>query len=159
MVNDLTFTWEPVAHLLSCGLHDLGHKHWLEGMQEKADFPYDPDWEGYQRAEAANDFRIIAVRWRGHLVGYAGVRIYQSLQSRGVTCSYIQEYYIEPKFRKKNMAGIKLFRFIHEQLKIMKVKHTALHLPDIVRADRGGLGKFFKFIGYKTQGNLWTRSV
>ena len=158
-MNELTFTWEPVAHLLSCGLHDLGHKHWLEGVQEKEAFPYDPDWETYQRIEDSNEYKIIAVRWRGHLVGYAGVRIFKSIQSRGVVCSYIQEYYIEPKFRKKNMSGIKLFRFIHDQLKIMKVQHVALHLPDVVRVVRGGLGKFFKFLGYEAQGNLLTRSI
>lgn len=158
-MKDLTFTWEPVAYLLSCGLHDLGHKHWMEGVQEKSAFPYDPDWEAYKRIENSNEYKIIAVRWHGHLVGYAGVRIFSSIQSRGVTCSYVQEYYIEPKFRKKSMSGIKLFRFIHEQLKIMKVNHVAVHMPDIVRAERGGLGKFFKHLGYEPQGNLMARSI
>lgn len=159
LMENLTFTWEPVVQLLADGLHDLGHKHWLEGVKEKALMPYDPDWEAYQRIENNNEFRIIAVRWQGHLIGYAGIRIYNSIQSRGVVCSYIQEYYIEPAFRKKSGSGIKLFRFIHEQLAIMKVDAVTIHQPDIVRSQRGGLGKFFKYLGYETQGAFWMREI
>lgn len=159
LMNELTFTWEPITHLLSCGLHDLGHQHWLEGAPDKESFPYDPNWEVYHEIENANMFKIVAVRWRGHLVGYAGVRIFESMQSRGVMCSYIQEYYISPKFRTKGMSGIKLFRFIHEQLQLMRVYHVTVEQRDIVRAEDGGLDKFFDHLGYESHGKMRTKRL
>lgn len=158
-MENLTFTWEPVAYLLTCGLHDLGHQHWLEGVPDKISFPYDPDWEAYDRMEKNNSGRIIAVRWAGHLIGYADVRIFTSMQSKNVTCGYIQEYYITPRFRKKGMCGIKLFRFIEEQLRLMKVQHVAIEERDIVRSDRGGLGNFFRFLRFNTHGKVWSKSL
>jgi hypothetical protein len=159
MVRDIQFTWEPVSYLLSCGLHDLGHQHWLEGVPDKDTFPYDPDWEGFEELEKANIFRIIAVRYRGSLVGYAGVRIFRNMQSRNVTCAYIQEYYISPAFRKKGMSGIRLFRFIEQQLEIMKVRHVCVENRWIVRKERGGLGRLFDFLGYGSSGELRTKAI
>lgn len=159
LMDKLTFTWEPILYLRTQGLGDMSYRHWLEAQTEKELLPYDPDWNGYVRLEKANNLRIIAVRWSGNLIGYAVVRIFDSLQSKGVACSYIQEYYIELKFRKRGAPGLKLFRFIQDQLKIMKVRQVTTHFPEMVRSDRGGLGKFFKFLGYKPAGHIWTRSV
>jgi hypothetical protein len=155
-MEDLKFTWEPIGLLLEHGLHDLGHQHWLEGSKE---IPYDPDWEAYQAIENANMFRIISVRWKGHLIGYAGVRIFSSMQSRGTTCAYIQEYFISKKFRKKNMSGIKLFRFIEDQLKLMKVSRAILEQPYAVAVDSEGLNKFFDFFGYEARGTMRTKEI
>lgn len=156
MKRDLSFTWEPVAHLLSCGLHDMAYRHWAESKSNE--FPYDPDWEGYERLERDMVFRILAVRFQGHLVGYAGVRVYQNMQSRGVTCSYIQEYYVEPKFRPMG-AGLELFRTIEAHLRLMNVQHVTAHVPEWAMTSRGGLGRFFQYLGYAPKGNLWSKTI
>ena len=158
-MTDLTFTWEPIEYMRRHGLDDMSRKHWAEAQTDKALLPYDLDWDGYNALEKSNNLRVVAVRWQGHLIGYAVVRIFDSLQSKGVTCSYIQEYYIEPKFRKRGAPGVKLFRFVLDQLKIMKVRQCTTHFPEMVLAERGGLAKFFRFMGFKPAGYIWTRSV
>ncbi len=150
-MTTFTFQYEPVAHLLSCGLHDMCYRHWLETGQ---DFPYDPDFEAYERLEKSNDFRILAVRFHGHLIGYAGIRIYKNLQSRNVSSCYIQEYFIEPKFRSKG-AGLQLFRVIGAHLKLMKIGYVTVHVPENIEK----VGKIFKHLKYNSKGVLWGKSL
>lgn len=150
-MSQFQFQYEPVAHLLSCGLHDMGYRHWLETSR---DFPYNPDWAAYERLERDNAFRILAVRYQGHLIGYAGIRIYKNMQSRDVTCSYIQEYFIEKKFRPKG-GGLEMFRIIEQHLKIMKVNFVTMHVPKNVPE----IAKMFKHLGYEFQGELWGKAI
>lgn len=158
MTNNTTFTWEPVAYLLNCGLHALGYRHWIEGVADKRT-PYDPNWEEYQNLEKQNAFRILAVRHNGDLIGYAGVRIFSSLQSREVLCGYIQEYYVAPEFRRGTMAGLGLFREIERQLIPLKVNMLSVGDRDIVLRERGGLGRFFKLLGYRSGERLWFKPL
>jgi acetyltransferase (GNAT) family protein len=147
----ITFTFEPVAYLLSCGLHALGRLHWEEGIFDKSTFPYEPNWEEYEALERQNAFRIIAVRADGKLIGYAGVKVFHDIQSQNVLCAYIQEYFVLPEFRNGTMAGIGMFRHIETQLTALKVKVIFLGDKEFVRGDRGGLGKLFDYLGYESR--------
>jgi len=71
-----------------------------------------------------------------------------------VTCSYIQEYFIEKKFRTKG-GGLEMFRIIEKHLKIMKVNYVTVHVPENV----SGLSKMFLHLAYKPVGMLWGKSI
>ena len=150
-MSKFTFQYEPVQKLLDDGLHAMAYQHWLEGSRE---FEYNPNWESYKCLEAENVFRILAVRYDGKLAGYAGIRIFQNLQSRDVTCAYLQEYYIDPKYRPKG-GGLDLLRTIEKHLKLMKVKRMLVEVPTEVEE----VGKVFVHLGYKPQGKLMGKTL
>lgn len=154
VLMEITFTFEPISYLLSCGLAALAAQHWREGAVQSGSDQFDPDWEEYEAMERANMFRIIAVRADGKLVGYAGVRIFKSLLSRNVTCSFVQEYYIDPLYRPFTGAGVKLFRFIEAQLRLMKVNRVTVGEPPALR-----LEKFFRHLRYVPQERLWSKEL
>jgi len=150
----ISFTSEPISYLLGCGLAALAAQHWREGAVQNRVHEFDPDWEGYPAMERANMFRVVAVRADGKLVGYAGVRIFRSLLSRKQTCSFIQEYYIDPLYRPFTGAGIKLFRFIETQLRAMNVSRETIGEPPGLY-----LGKFFRHLGFVPRERLWSKDL
>jgi hypothetical protein len=154
MSANLTFTFEPIAYLLSCGLAALAARHWQEGAAQNGIHTFDPDWEEYAAMERADMFRVIAVRADGKLVGYAGVRIFRSMLSRHQTCSFIQEYYIDPLYRPFTGAGLKLFRFLEAQLRMMKVNRVTVGEPPKLQ-----LENFFRHLRYVPQERLWSKDL
>lgn len=152
LLMKISFTWEPISYLLSCGLAALAAQHWEEGAVKHGE--YDPNWEEYAAMERADMFRIVAVRADGRLIGYAGVRIFKSLLSREQTCSFVQEYYIDPLFRPFTGAGVKLFRFIEAQLRLMHVSHETIGEPPGLN-----LEKLFRRLGFKPQERLWSKEL
>jgi hypothetical protein len=150
----ITFTWEPISYLLSCGLAALAAQHWREGAVQNGVHEFDPDWEEYAAMERANMFRVVAVRADGKLVGYAGIRIFRSLLSRAKTCSFVQEYYIDPLYRPFTGAGIALFRFIETQLRAMNVSRETIGEPPHLE-----LARLFRRLGFKPQERLWSKDL
>lgn len=143
----MVYQIENLAVLLKDGLHELARRHW-EAADNTGE-EYDPDWSRYQEMENCNILRWLAVRQDGKLVGYASMLVTPHLHSRKINRGVIQDYFIAPEYR-SGFAGVRLFREIH---KIMRAVNANL----VLASDRGGLGKFFKFLGYFKGETIWVK--
>lgn len=155
--NALSFRWESLINLVKEGLCDLTRQAWDESRRDSSPLEYDPDWTRYGRMEHEGILRLIAVRdSAGILVGYAGVIVTFNLYDRTKSCAVIQDYYLLPENRRGFTAG-KLFWFIEEQLKIIKVVQLTIVEQPGAQPDEGG--RLFEQLGYKSYECVWTKAL
>lgn len=140
---------ENIRTLLQDGLHELARRHW--SAANNSSMEYDPDWQRYMDMEDQGTMRWLAVRHEGKFVGYASMLVTPHLHSRRVTRGVIQDFFIAPEYR-SGFAGIRLFLEVH---KIMR----AVNARTVIAADRGGLAKLFKFLGYFKSETIWIKEL
>ena len=140
---------ESIRDLLKDGLHELARRHW--DAANNTHMQYDPDWDHYKRMEDENIMRWLAVRHEGKLVGYASMLVLPHLHSRKVMNGVVQDYFIAPEHR-NGFAGIRFFKEIQN---IMKAVNAGI----MIASDRGGLSKFFKFLGFFKGETIWVKKL
>lgn len=155
--RNLTFSYEPLAWLLQCGLAVLAARSWQESWADSG-LHFDPDWERYQRMEDEGLMRLLAVRKKGELVGYASVLVGHNLHDRKALCAVVQDFFMAPEAR-GGFNGLKLFLVLETSLKALGVKQIALAERLDAFKERGGMGKFFSRLGMQCAEKIWTKTI
>ena len=143
----MEFTWEPIAHLLNCGINELGRKSWEENWKDSC-LDYDPDWPRYQRMEAEGIMRICAARDKNKLVGYAVVIMATDLHDRKVMTAFVQDLYVKSSYN-----GLQLLRHVIGVLKTLKARQIVL--AERLKSSRS-TSKIFQYLGFKNKEAIWT---
>jgi GNAT superfamily N-acetyltransferase len=112
------------------------------------EFPFDPDWDAYDRMAAAGYLRTITVRNDSELIGYIAFFIQPHLHYKSCKVAYEDVYYLKPEYR-KGRIGIKMFQYAESALKRIGVNriivHTKIHLDN---------SRLLEYLGYS-----WTDKV
>ena len=112
------------------------------------EFPFDPDWDAYDRMASAGYLRTITVRNDSELIGYIAFFIQPHLHYKSCKVAYEDVYYLKPEYR-KGRIGIKMFQYAESALKRIGVNriivHTKIHLDN---------SRLLEYLGYS-----WTDKV
>jgi len=116
-------------------------------------FPFDPDWDAYDRMAQAGMLRTITVRNDDELIGYIVFYIQPHLHYKSCLTAYEDVYYVKPEYR-KGRIGIKMFQYAEMALKRIGVNriivHTKIHLDNT---------KLLEYLGYSWSDKLFTKVI
>jgi GNAT superfamily N-acetyltransferase len=98
----------------------LIHKNWEETSVYKDTLALDPDWDTYEAAEKTGMLGIYTAREQEKLVGYLVVIANNHMHYKGHIFASNDILYLDPDYR-KGFTGIKLIKFVEEDLKKMGV--------------------------------------
>lgn len=146
---------EPVAYLLAHGLMELARNHWSETrfQLEHPDDAYDPDWDAYQRMEACNLLRFVAMREDGNLIGYVSVVVDTDIHNRKLVTATIRDIYVS---QDKRGHAPKLIRYTESLLPEMGVKRI------LVGEQVNGVtmpGRFYRAMKYTHRENVYGKTI
>jgi GNAT superfamily N-acetyltransferase len=117
------------------------------------EFPFDPDWDAYDRMAAAGMLRTITVRNDKELIGYIAFMLQHNLHYKSCYTAYEDVYYIKPEYR-KGRIGIKMFQYAEQALKRIGVNriviHTKVHLDN---------SRILQYLGYHLTDKLFTKVI
>lgn len=137
--------FEPLSFLLMHGLVDLAFEAHQELEHEHKNYPYAPDWEGYQNSETGNSLRFIAMREDGKLIGYVSILVDKDLHHEGLILATFRDIFVT-KIKRGHAA--KLVRFAEKQLSEIGVVRTLL--GERIQANNVP-SQFYKALGYEPQ--------
>lgn len=150
----VTFGYEPLDHLLKTGLSDLCLECWDKMDDGFYRDIFSPDWQLYKEQEENQHLGFFAMREAEKLIGYAVIVTNADIHQKDLKIAVLHDIYItEPK---RGYATL----FFH------KIEQFALQLGcyrlDVaerlsVDADRGGIGKFYTFMGFKPMEVIWAK--
>jgi len=117
------------------------------------EFPFDPDWDSYDRFAQAGMLRTITVRNDGELIGYMAFFIQSNPHYKSCKMAYEDVYYLKPEYR-KGRVGIKMFQYAEEALKKIGVNriliHTKVHLDN---------SRLLEYLGYSWTDKIYAKTI
>ena len=117
------------------------------------EFPFDPDWDAYDRMAQAGMLRTITVRNDAELIGYIAFFIQPHLHYKSCKMAFEDVYYLKPEYR-KGRIGIKMFQYAEMALKRIGVNriniHTKVHLDNT---------RLLKYLGYNFTDKIFTKVI
>jgi len=128
-------------------------KHWAE-ISNNLDIGLDVNEEAYRQSEKINLLRIYTARDEGHMVGYAVVFIHKGLHYQQSLQATQDIFYVDPDHRGK-MLGIRMLKFVEDQLKEEKVQIIYHH----VKLKHPALGYLLERIGYTAVEKTYSRRI
>ena len=133
--KNFTFQRESIASVREEG-EVLLQAHWEEIALNKSKIKLNPDWDAYGMLEEYGRLGLYTARKEGKLVGYFVVIAEKSIHYKDHIFAANDIIYLDPEHR-KGFLGLKLIRFVEEELKSMGVSvltiNTKVHRPfDVV---------------------------
>jgi GNAT superfamily N-acetyltransferase len=110
----LRFKQQRMVEILQ-ELPELFYKHWKEASY-KPGFIFDPDWQKYLESDIAGGLFILTARAEGKLVGYYFANLFTHIHYKGISCAFVQGYYLLPEYRAAG-NGIRLLKTAENILK------------------------------------------
>ena len=134
-VESLTERLEEFKHLVPL--------HWEELALNKDKVPLDPQYEVYAAREARGELLFVTMREAGKPVGYFVGFIAPGLHYKGCLTCTMDIFYIAQELRNQGLPGVRLFRFVENELKRRGVQRW--FVGSKVHADASALFEFLKF--------------
>jgi GNAT superfamily N-acetyltransferase len=106
---------EPFEAMRQEWLQWLPH-HYEELALDKWSVPLDPDWQKYERMDAAGQLSIVTLRAQGRLAGYCFMVVDTELHYRTTLSAKMDVFWIAPEHRGK-MGGMRLFKAVEAEVK------------------------------------------
>jgi GNAT superfamily N-acetyltransferase len=78
---------------------NLAVEHHAEIAEDKAELPFNPDYDHYSKLQQVGRLRCIIVRDDGHLVGYWALLIQEHPHSKGVKVAIGDMYFLAKNYR------------------------------------------------------------
>lgn len=155
-MSSLVYGWEKFADLKDePNLADLLRAHWNELGVHKNEMPLDPDFARFQMLEEAGVFKVWTARSGRTLVGYIGWFIQPHMHYRTTLTAVDDLYLLDPEYR-RGTAGTRMFTSAFAALRELGVKRIIVHDKVHFEAERGGLGPFFRRLGFEHTDNIWS---
>lgn len=124
-------------------LKELLPQHWEELALNQDKVPLDPQYDIYFEREKRGELLFVCLREGGELVGYFIGFIAPGLHYRTCLTCTMDIFYVR-KDKRTGRAGIKLFKFVQEELKRRGVQRW--FVGSKCHADASSL---FKYLGFE----------
>lgn len=150
----VSFSYEPLEHLLKTGLPDLCLECWDkmdDGFYQEI---FSPDWKLYKEQEDEKNLGFVAMRDEGKLVGYANIKILGDIHQKDARVALIHDIYITEE---KRGHAVAFFHYIEAFVQKMGAYRLDVAERLSFDANRGGSGKFFAFAGFKPMEVIWAK--
>jgi hypothetical protein len=106
----------------------LSVEHWREVALHQDDVPLDPDWETYEKGDAAGKLVFVAARDGGVLAGYSVWAVTNPLHFKSTLYAQNDVIYMKPEYR-----GHEGLRLIKESEKFMQERGVKKILWGVMR--------------------------
>ena len=127
-------------------------QHWEELALQKDKVPLSPQFDIYFERERNNHLIFVTARDEGEIVGYFIGFIAQGLHYSTCKTCHLDIFYIRKDYRKGRM-GIRLFKFVEEELKKRGVQRW--FVSSKLHADASALFKYLKFEPIELHFSKW----
>jgi GNAT superfamily N-acetyltransferase len=117
--TDTKFAREPLAKVRE-EIEYLINKNWEETSVYKDSFKLDPDWKTYEAVDRGGLLGIYTARKQGRLIGYLVIMANYHMHYKEHIFASNDILYLDPEHR-KGFLGIKLIKFVEEDLRKMGV--------------------------------------
>jgi hypothetical protein len=151
----ITFQFEPFSSIIQEAL-PLTRLHFDEVALWKDKAPLAPDLDYYFRVEREGRLEFLTARDDGVLVGYIGQVIGMGLHYQTTLWSSCPVFWLDPAYR-EGRTGIKLFTLMEGRLRERKVKIFELQPVRHFEAERGGVGKILKRLGFEHTSDIYQK--
>ncbi len=149
----LTFRVETLAAVRDEAA-PLLRRHWEEIALNRDTVPLDPDWQAYDRVEAAGLLHITTARNdAGGLVGYAVYFVVPNLHYRSLRVAETDIFWLVPEHR-RGLAGLRLLRAAEAHLAALGVNKIVSKVK--LHHDTGPL---FERLGYTAIERVYAKMV
>jgi hypothetical protein len=124
-----------------------------EELTVSKNFPLAPDWTKYENMSRLGILKLYTVRDDRVLIGYTVMIVGTGLHYK--TCLVASEdlYYLRKEYR-KGRTGIKMFKFVEDELRKLKVDRIVMGTK--VYSDNSSL---FEYLGYRMYEKLFTKEL
>ena len=146
----ITYQEEPYPKLVE-ELKVLLPLHYAEVAEDQDRIPLDPDWGEYMNMHCSGILHIFTAREGKELVGYHVNIVKKGLHYKSNLFAMTDIFYLKPELRGVG-AGLKMFVFVHEELKKMGVEKIFTGYK--VKHD---LSKLFDGLGYRLSDKFYTK--
>jgi hypothetical protein len=150
----IQFVHEPIEYLLKTGLPDLCMECWEKMDDGFYKDVFSPDWKMYKEQEDRKDLGFFVMRDNGKLVGYAVIKINLDIHQENQRIAVLHDIYITEKYRGH---AILYFHEIEKFISLMGAYRLDVAERLSVDAERGGIGKFYNFMGFKPMEVIWSK--
>ena len=124
-----------------------------EELTVSRNFPLDPMYERYAQLAKAGVLKLLTCRNDSELIGYAIMVIGPALQYKTCIVAHEDIYYLKKEYR-KGRTGIKLFKFIEDEMKKLNVDRIVMGTK--IYSDNS---KLFEYLGYRFYEKLYTKEI
>jgi GNAT superfamily N-acetyltransferase len=155
MSEDFTLVFQPekLADVKAEAMA-LIERHWREVALDQDTVPLDPDWQMYDKLEAAGVLHIITARTQGgKLVGYSAYLVTGNLHYRSLRVAETDIFYLDPSVR-KGFAGLKLIRTAEHYLASVGVNKVVSKVK--LHVD---VGPVFERMGYRPIERVYAKTL
>ena len=153
----LAFGWEPAKRVFAePNLTDLLRAHYEELATNKDTVPLDPDFGFLIDQEAKGFYRIWTARDGKLLVGYIGWWVFPHPHYRSIMHARDDLYMLDPAYR-SGFNGYRMFASAIDALRELGVKRCMMHSKVHFEAERGGLRRLFRRLGFEHTDELWVK--
>lgn len=154
---ELIYAWEPFDRLVK-ELPPLFHRHWQEIALRKESVPLDPNWELFYFYASAGLLHVLTVRADGILVGYLFVLAGPHLHYASTKWAHVDMFWLDPLFR-RGWAGVKMLIENEKHMRSIGAKVVVIPTKLHFLAERGGLGKLLKRLGYEPIEMVYSKTL
>lgn len=156
-MTGLNFGWESCRIVFAePNFTDLIRAHWDELGITKAHCPLDPDLPRFVQLEEMGIFRVWAARDGKTLAGYLAWFVQPHLHYRS-TLHAVEDLFLLSAPYRKGLTGYRMFTTAIDALREMGVKRCIVHSKVHFEAERGGLERFFRRLGFEHTDNLYIK--
>jgi GNAT superfamily N-acetyltransferase len=153
----LEFRWVSFGQLAREFL-PLFKQHWREIALNQDDVPLDPDWDRYFQYDLAGILQVLTV-WDGEvLVGYIFMLVYHHLHYASTKWATSDMFWLHPAYR-TGWTGSRMFRQMELRMRLLKVTIVMVNYKLHFENERGGLARFFEWLGYKHVENVVAKKL
>jgi hypothetical protein len=150
------FRYEPLDYLLKTGLPALAQEC-FDVMDDKFGRDlYAPNWREYSDMEENKNLGFVAMREDDVLIGYAAIEIISDIHQKGLRIALMRDIFITEK---KRGHAIKFFNYIKDFVKQLGAWRLDVAERLTFDASRGGVGKFYEFMGGERLEVIWSFKV
>lgn len=152
----LEYRWERFG-AITRELAPLFKRHWQEIGVDREAVPLDPDWQQYLDYDLLGIARVLTVRSRGTLVGYAVVFVRHHLHYASTPWAQYDLYWLDPVYR-QGWSGVKLFLEVERALRDWGVKVVTLGMKiHFDEESEGRMARLLKRLGYTPRDVVYTK--
>lgn len=154
----MRFGWEPVALLFAePNAADLLREHHETLGVHKDKLRLDINLDLMRQAEEEGRFRVWTARDSGLLVGYLGLWLIRHMHYPILTA--VEDSFLLSAPYRRGLTGVRMIKEVAEALRELDVGLLIIHEKVHFAAERGGLGKLYRRLGFQHSDNLWSKTL
>jgi hypothetical protein len=124
-----------------------------EELTVSKNFPLAPNYERYAALAKSGILKLITCRNKNELIGYVIMMVAPALHYKTCIVAHEDIYYLKKEYR-KGRVGIKLFKFVEDEMKKIGVDRVVMGTK--VYSDNS---KLFEYLGYRFYEKLYTKEI